>query len=154
MNFRFKISGASETAAVLRRLPGAVSRKVLVKAARAGANVFRDEAKKRAPPAHPDHDRLHPGLPHLEKAMRVKVVEARPNRVTLAAHTGAAFWGNYKEFGTARQAADPFMRPAFDAGAGAALKATGTVLGKGTEEEAAKLAGPYLATRAALLRRR
>lgn len=142
-----KIKGAQELRQVLRQLPDRVQKRVLAAAVRKGANVVRDAVIARAPVG----TELDRHRKHLYQQINVRAIRGNnPQRVALAVSTGAAYWGNFAEFGTRHQPARPFMRPAFEASAGQALAAIGVAIGKGVEREAAILAGPYARARKSL----
>ena len=141
MTIRTELKGASELRKVLRRLPQNAQRRVLQSSLRQGANVIRDEAKALAPVA----------TGKLAASIKVrKVGRSTGDSVHMVVTTGDAFWGNFLEFGTGRQPARPFMRPALDATGGAALVKIGKAMGRGIEREARKLAGSFAKARKAL----
>lgn len=147
----FKIEGAGQLESVLKKLPAEVAAKVSEGAVRAAAALVRDEAIARAP------IRSQPGvkydrkgksgrarLPgHLKRSIRVKKVRRSGKSVHYVVTVGRAFYGMFSEFGTSRQAARPWFRPALDASASRALDRLGLYLGKGIEREAEKLAGRH-----------
>lgn len=118
MKIGASIQGCADLEKRLRSLPEAVSFKVQRDALVAGAEPIRLEAsilaprdQKAGPPHLADHiiiDALTPG--EVEKGIDTvpghAVVEVGPN----ANH----FYGYFSEYGTARQPARPWFRPAFD----------------------------------------
>ena len=134
-----RLEGAKDLDRLLRRLPAKVGKRVATRAVRQGANVIRDEAKRTAPrgtePASPKYGRL---------ADNIRVTKVRDGfaGVVMAVTVGQAFWGMFLEFGTSRQPARPWLRPAFHAKAGEAVAKMGTSLGKDIEKAALALAGP------------
>lgn len=68
-----------------------------------------------------------------------KLKPERQHQIKFGVGVGAAFWGMFLEFGTSRQDARPWMRPAFDAIAGRLVSDMGSILGKGIEREAKRL---------------
>ena len=67
------------------------------------------------------------------------------------AYAGSSLWyAKFSEFGTVRQAAKPWARPAVDEGANEAVAVTATVLASGIEAEAMKLSKSLQTSMAAL----
>lgn len=97
-------------ARALKALPKRLSRKVQNDALREAAEPMRAEMSRLAPrrPPKPDlRDHIVISLAKGEdsKEAAVAVGPARPNY----------FYGSFQEFGTKHHAAQPFMRPGFDA---------------------------------------
>lgn len=108
-------------------------------AVRAGAQVFAQKARENI---------ASRGLVLSGKLLAsVKVTEDRDKPAGLrTAYAGSTvFYGRFAEFGTAHQAATPWMRPAVDEGALEALNRMGENLGKSIEREAARLAQKHRA---------
>jgi len=129
---QFTITGGPEIERVLREMPRRLQRKALVNAFRAGANIVKKDAQSRAP---------HPTL---RKAITVArgTTRNRPNKNTImmiALRKPASSLAHLFEFGTqerrqrngrftGRMTAQPFLRPAMDAGSPAATQAIARVL--------------------------
>ena len=129
---RSTITGARELEKVLKRLPGKIGQKVLLSSLRPGATLIKKEAKIRAP--------VKSGT------LRDEIVVRKEKGGVVALRVGPtrdAFWGMFQEFGTIKQPARPWLRPAFDATKGKALDAVGKRLGKNVEKAAEKLAGSF-----------
>lgn len=137
MNLEFEVKGLKELDAALQAFPAKVEAKVLRGAVRAGSNVIAAEARSRAPILKEEVDNRVPGA--LKKSIRIMSTVVRNGRVLggVAAGGGAkvkrggirgmadVFYAKFVEFGTAKMAAIPFMRPAGDTKASAAVEAAG-----------------------------
>ena len=134
------VRGLKETRALLRKLPDRAQKKVMGGAVRSGATVFKKEVKKNAPVGDepspiskkfgPLKDnirvvRLKRGIPKTSSSYRVD--------------TGKSPQGFWREFGTSRQPAQPWFRPAVDGGWQSAVNKIKERLGAGVAREAAKL---------------
>lgn len=112
MSVSFSISGLADLQKRLSTLPDAVSFKVQQTALKAGAESIRAEAAALAPRSDK--------APHLADNIVIGV----PTRGLEDVNEGDAvvavgpqknfFYGFFQEYGTIHQAAQPFMRPAFD----------------------------------------
>ena len=159
VKIEFKIHGAKELDALLKQLPGRVASRVATNSLRAGARVIRDEAKAQVP--------VKTG--ELKRSIKV-ITGRADRRDSRIVHVGVfgrmSGLAHIVEFGTGpRIAADadgymtfqvngqwvrkkqvapspqqPFLRPAAEIKAAAALNTIGTTLGAGIEKEALKLA--------------
>lgn len=106
------------------------------KAAQAGAQVYHDEVRARVPVSAKPHSTKNkkqtftPGT--LRRAVYQAFVEGEsgPGRATyrISWNKSHAFYGRFVEFGTAKMAAKPFLRPAFDAAQPRAISAANAVL--------------------------
>lgn len=137
MNMEFEVKGLKELDAFLQTLPAKVEAKVLRGAVRAGSNVIAAEARLRAPVLKEEVANRVPGA--LRKSIRVMSTIIRNGSVQggVAAGGGAkvkrggirgmadVFYAKFVEFGTANMPAIPFMRPAGDTKASAAVEAAG-----------------------------
>lgn len=153
MNLQYKISGARELSALLRRLPAEVGRRALRQAALAGGAVVRREARIRAPVRRdPRPKRIGKGgkgrLPgYLRANIRSATIAASDRAVHVQVGIGAAFYGVFDEFGTSHQPAHPWLRPAWEASREKALLAIARNLAGGLKREAERLAGIYRSRR-------
>jgi HK97 gp10 family phage protein len=98
-----------------------VQRKVLVKAAKAGAAVIRDEAERLAP--------KRTGA--LAKSEMITIAGTGSDSSEVIVKIGpdkAHFYGLFQEFGTAHQPAHPFLEPALESQSEAAIDAALEVL--------------------------
>lgn len=103
-------------------------------AAQAGAQVYHDEVRARVPVSAKPHKSgkktYTPGT--LRRAVYQAFVqdESGPGRATyrISWNKSHAFYGRFVEFGTAKMAAKPFLRPAFDAAQPRAISAATAVL--------------------------
>lgn len=137
MKMEFQVLGLKELDAYLQTLPAKVEAKVLRGAVRAGSNVMAAEARARAPILKEEVDNRVPGA--LKKSIRIMSTVVRNGTVLggVAAGGGAkvkrggirgmadAFYAKFVEFGTVKMPAIPFMRPAIDTRAPAAVEAAG-----------------------------
>ena len=153
MNVTVEVKGLAELQAKLLELPGKVERRVVRKAVSDGAAVVRDEMKARAPVYTGEVSEGHPPPGTLRNAVFEKfdaenshdgsttfIVGVRHGKSQR--HVGKknrnldAYYFWWVEFGTAKMAAHPFMRPAFDAKRESAAQTIIDDLGRGIEEQA------------------
>ena len=98
-------------------------------AAQAGAQVFYDEVKQRVPISAKPHKSgkktYNPGT--LRKAIYQAFADKESGdgkaSYRISWNKTHAFYGRFVEFGTSKMAANPFLRPAYDAARAKALKA-------------------------------
>lgn len=103
--FRVEIEGSEEIARKLAELSDTMAGGELAVATRLGAEVVAEEAANRVPRKSGN----------LARSMSTQVTKATRTRATvLAGPTKDGYYGRFLEFGTSRQAARPFLRPAFD----------------------------------------
>lgn len=106
------------------------------KAAQAGAQVYHDEVRARVPVSAKPHSTkgkkqtFTPGTLRRAVYQAFAEDESSPGRATyrISWNKKHAFYGRFVEFGTARMAAKPFLRPAFDAAQPRAVSAVNAVL--------------------------
>jgi HK97 gp10 family phage protein len=126
------IKGLKELQAALNQLPREVQKRPLRAAVSAAAKVIQDEAKRRAPidtgnlrkAVYRTRSRSGSGAGQETFLVAVKKGKAeyantarnrRLNRVGKKYQTqGEAYYWRFLEFGTAKMAAKPFLRPAFE----------------------------------------
>ena len=126
------IVGGRELDAALRKLPNEMDRaQVMTNALAAGARVIRDEAKLAVP--------VDTGILH--DSIVVRRARGRLGQVFVGFRQPTSRRAHLTEYGTSTTSAQPFMRPALDAGARAAINEIGRALKKGIDKAAAKLAG-------------
>lgn len=129
-----EIQGARELDKLLGQLPKKMGFTALRGAVRAGAKIIMEDAKARVSVDTGD----------LRDSIRIQKVRARGTSVTFV--VGAEkkeFYGQFIEFGTSKQSARPWLRPAFDTRVKEALDKIGDELGKRVERTAKKLAGGF-----------
>ena len=149
-----RITGAKEMARVLKALPPRVAERDLLGAVRVGAGVVKREAVKRAPKSGRGTRKVRgKDRKALQKEIKVTKIASDSKGAAVAVHTGKAFWGMFSEFGTSRQPARPWLSPALDASAVAALGRLGKNLGDRLERTAKELAGRYNALKKSTKRR-
>lgn len=110
-----RVEGAAALGKALQGLSSRVSRGVLSKSLRSGAEPIRAAASRFAPRA--------PGAPDL--ADHIGISNARPESGNVAVAIGPTrnfFYGWFQEYGTTRHGAQPFLRPAFDGESQGALR--------------------------------
>lgn len=117
----FTVVNPDALMAQLRALDDVASESTLRQAAVAGAREIFDEAKTRAPVGARGYERkgtkIYPGF------LRDHMLIAYDKDLSVAARIASyivtwskdAFYGRFVEHGTSKMAADPFLRPAFDA---------------------------------------
>ncbi len=125
---------------MLDKLPAEIHVKAIRPAAQAGAQVLYDEVKIRAPMSSAPHksgkQTYAPGN------LKAAIYQAHsPESSQDGAHVyhvswnkKKAFYGQFIEYGTAKMAARPFLRPAYEAKKQAALDTADKVLGEKLDE--------------------
>lgn len=117
----------------LRNLPQNIQNNVMTGAVRAGAKTIADEAKELVPIDTGD----------LKKSIKPKKRRAKryQTKFTISPVRGKGMAGwraHFVEFGTSKQSAQPFMRPAYENNDDKAIKAIGEYIHKRIPEEVAK----------------
>lgn len=87
----------------LRRIRTA-NRKIVKDALMKGGETFQEEAAARAPVASGD----------LRESIETQLTANKNSEIVVSVGP-TVFYGAFQEFGTSKQSAKPFMRPAFDA---------------------------------------
>lgn len=130
-----ELTGMEELEKVLRQMPDGLAERDLASALRKGANVVRDEAQKNAPVDDGD----------LKDSIKVRKQKSGKGEaaVIVAPTKPAGFHAHFIEFGTVKQPAQPFLRPAFDSKQNEALEVIITSLAKKVEKTALKLSGNF-----------
>jgi HK97 gp10 family phage protein len=131
-----QILGAAALDKVLGQLPRRIEEQTVLKALREGAKPIVKDAKKRVP--------VRSGK--LKKAITVRKGSRRRTakgggQLVIGFKKPESRRAHLTEFGTSRQPAQPFMRPAIDAQGQAAIDAIGKRLGGDIEKAAEALAG-------------
>lgn len=116
----FKIEGLAELDAALEELPKATARNVLARVLKEQGKPIRDDGERNAP-------RLKGGLKQsytvsTKLSRRQKNLNKKESMVEVYIGPGPAPKGVQTEFGNAHQAAQPHLRPAFDANVMGVLK--------------------------------
>lgn len=154
------VEGLREIMEAMQALGPRVSRKHLRRSVMAGGRIVRDEAKGRAPMYHGKVAKGHPPPGTLKRA----IAAARSNRSSgpgkevvniyvRQAKNGSvgdakikayskldAYYWRMVEFGTSKMAAQPFLRPAFEANKERCVDIIKDTLIQGIEAETADLA--------------
>lgn len=111
----YRVTGIEQIRATLLALPGALAKRSLKKAVMKPAMLVRDEARRIAPK---DSGLLASDIAVAQdRKPELDGMDARAVVfVTWKGKGGAPYW-RYVEFGTAKMAPRPFMRPAFETNA-------------------------------------
>lgn len=140
-----QLNGFTELAAALRELPEKVARNALRSAVNAGASVIKKEARSRAPEDS--------GL--LKKNLYQKQIREASGPMVQTFYVGVRtgkkrnkdgtkaelpFYWRFMEFGTSKIPPAPFLRPAFETGKEAAIKAIAEKLDERIQKYARELA--------------
>ena len=149
---RSQVEGFKEIERVLKAMPDKLAERELTNAVRAGANVLVKEARARAPRGAVPSEMSQKFGP-LHKKIRARRVKKTRRSVEFVVNEGSAWYGGLFEFGTKHIAARPWLTPAFDTTAPAAVQKVGERLGKGVEKVATELAGKFGSIRKATLRK-
>ncbi len=127
------VEGLRELLTKLEALPLTVGKLLIARAVKAGAEPIRARAEQLAP-----DDPTTPGS-RIKEGMMITVTEqSATEAIGKIGPSRKGFFGQFAEFGTIHQAADPFLRPAFDEEQAEALKIMGESLAAGIEKELAK----------------
>lgn len=130
-DFEFQVHGLEKLNAALLELGTNAARRAGKKALRQGANVIL-QATRDAAPVDTGHLQKKGFYTHDHGVSNDLVFFSVDLRKS-------AFYGKFLEFGTSKMAARPFMRPAAENHAIAAVDVIGAVLGVEIDAEAAKL---------------
>ena len=143
---RSRVEGFREIEKVLKAMPAKVAKKELGKAVRAGSNILLKEARARAPRGGVPSEMSEQFGP-LHKKIRVRRAKRARHSVEDVINEGTAFYGFFLEFGTKHIKAQPWLTPAFDVSATAAVVRIGERLGKAVEKITAEQARRFGSTR-------
>ncbi len=133
----FKVEGLAELDAVLRELPKATARNVLLRTLKKEAQPIADAAAQLAP------DDPATGGKDLHSSMLVRAVSAKQRESDVEVAIGPSrttFYGMFQEFGTAHHRAHPFLRPAWDANVMGVLAKIRNTLAEEIDKAVARLA--------------
>lgn len=134
-----KVEGFAELERALRQLPEEIAGKVLREAFRRASKPMAEDAKQSAPRSD------DPGAGgHMADSIKVRNMKSENslNDVQVDFWIGPDrkhFYGLFQEFGTVKQGARPFMRPAFDSDVQGVIDRFGGEIWKGIERAARKL---------------
>lgn len=153
------VTGLSELAAALRELPQRIGKNVLRGSVAAGAAVVRIEAKSKAPVFTGDVSKGHPPPGTLKRAIYQKGIRELSDDQKQVFFVGVrqgkkyrnqgkkgdksqdAYYWRWVEFGTSKQPAHPFLRPAFEASKMAAVEQIKDYMAARIPREVEKLPG-------------
>ena len=151
------VQGLRELQAALKELPDRIARNVLRGSVSAGAAVIRKEAAARAPVSAGPKRQGQPPPGTLKRSVYQKQIRNLSSLVRqtfiVSVRKGKkyrnqgkkgnlsqdAWYARFVEFGTAKMAARPFLRPAFEARKGEAVAAIKDYLARRIPLEVAKL---------------
>jgi HK97 gp10 family phage protein len=140
---RSRTSGFNETKRVLADLPYAMERRVLQGAMRKKARVILDELKARAPESTEDErSAASKKYGHLVDNLAMRPMSRKAlqhGQVGFVLTTRKAFWGFIQEFGSSRQGAKPWWRPAVHSADERATDAATAEIGEGLKREILRL---------------
>lgn len=152
------VSGLRELQAALKELPNRIAKNVLRGAVAAGAATIRSEARQRAPVYTGPVSAGHPPPGTLKRAIYQKQIREKCTSTRQTFYVGVrkggkyrfqgkkgtlsqdAYYASWVEFGTSKQVAHPYMRPAYEMRKEAAVQAIKQYLEKRIPEEAQKAA--------------
>jgi HK97 gp10 family phage protein len=143
----FEVQGLKELNEKLQQLPAKLEKNILRGAIRSGAMVIVEDARRRAPVLSVLDPRRVFGA--LAKSIRAMGVQMRNGMLTGGVVAGGtatvgrgkakleadAFYARFVEFGTAKMAARPFMRPAIDSKTTGAIDATAQYIRERADNE-------------------
>jgi HK97 gp10 family phage protein len=112
-----RVDGGDKLAQTLRDLPNRINRSVQREGLKVGAEIIRATVAARAP--------REPGAPDLANAIGI-ATDVRPGDGDVGVGIGVPrgfFYDWFNEFGTVKQPARPFWRPAFDSEGPRVIKA-------------------------------
>lgn len=117
----------------LQKFPKNIQKNVMVGAVRAGANVIRDEARRKVP--------IKTGT--LKKSIVSIQRKAQGGQITFSVTPSKGkpndgWYAHFVEFGTSHSSAKPFLRPAFDQSNNESLEASKRYIANRIPEELAK----------------
>lgn len=137
----FAIFGFDECVRNLRQLPQEIAGKVLDAAMRKAGTPMATDASQTA---HRSETPSKAG--HMGDTVKLRKFTDQNSGNDLEVNywigpDRAHFWGGFEEFGTVKEQARPFERPAFDRGGRGVIDDLGKELGSGVELAAKRLAG-------------
>ena len=117
----------------LQKFPKNIQKNVMVGAVRAGANVIRDEARRKVP--------IKTGT--LKKSIVSIQRKAQNGQITFSVTPSRGgnndgWYAHFVEFGTSHSSAKPFLRPAFDQSNNESLEASKRYIAERIPQELAK----------------
>jgi len=140
------LSAVFNSEAIQKRLDGLVARATdnLRPAAQAGAQAFYEEVKARAPVGQSVHHTKGKKQTFQPGNLRASIYQAyadgestdRKAVYRVAWNKKKAFYGHFVEHGTSKMAAQPFLRPGYDAARGKAIEAARQKLREGLRNDA------------------
>jgi HK97 gp10 family phage protein len=111
---RIKVEGLKEVQAALHELPKATAKNVIRRVLKSRGEPIADAARSRVPVDQGDLKRSIAVSTKLTRRQRGKHKKFGPNDVEVFVGPGAHPQAHMQEFGTSKEPAQPFMRPAWD----------------------------------------
>lgn len=137
--FKASMSGARDLDRALAKLPGTFGARAVEGGMRKGLKIMAEDARERAPE---DEGDLRGSIRVRKPSKQQRAKGAGHMRLSVGKPAG---WrAHFAEFGTRHHAAQPFMRPAFDARAGDAIKALAEHMAKQLKSATRALSGGVL----------
>ncbi|WP_455275134.1 HK97-gp10 family putative phage morphogenesis protein [Ralstonia thomasii] len=136
----FEVVNPDGLTSALRGLDDIASESVLRQAAVAGARVIFDEVKLRAPVGARVYENAESGRPPGFLRDHILIAYDKEESVDgklatyIVTWSREAFYGRFLEYGTSKMAAQPFLRPAYEAKKTAAAEAVDNVIQKKVKE--------------------
>ncbi len=126
VDFDVTIQGLDQLDRALQELAWPAARRALRKGMRSGANIVRDEARAKAPVR----------TRKLQRSIRTRERSEQDGWMRFAIEVpSSAFYGRFFEYGTSKQSAKPFLRPAAENKTEAAVSQMRTALAEAVELE-------------------
>ena len=110
-----KVEGLRELQTALRELPNATAKNVMRRVLKNRAQPIADAARARVPVAHGDLKNSIAVSTKLSRRQRGKHRKTDKNDIEMFVGPGTHPQAHMQEFGTFKEPAQPFMRPAWDA---------------------------------------
>lgn len=123
-----RFRGGREIDAALRRLPEIVAAKLVGNALAAGGRIIRDDAKARVARVSGE----------LSDSIAVRRARGIKGLVFVGFLKPTSRRAHFEEFGSSKQSARPFLRPALDANRTKVLQVIARLLRRGIKREASK----------------
>ena len=117
----------------LQKFPKNIQKNVMVGAVRAGANVIRDEARRKVPIKT---GTLKKSIVSIQR--KAKQGEIKFSVTPSKGGKNSGWYAHFVEFGTSKMTAKPFMRPAFEQSNNESLEASKKYIAERIPQELAK----------------
>lgn len=135
----FDVQGLDKLNKKLEQLPLQTEKKILNRVLVKALRTIRKQMAEAAPKHSGERSEASKQYGTIKKNIKVGLLKSRKRWVKGASiHTGKAFWANFYELGTSKQAARPWFLPRFRSLSGQLLKNFAEKLGEEIEKEAEK----------------